>query len=508
MNEALKILILEDDAGLNELIRRRLAREGHDCYCFQRAEEVLEWLSQNDADLMVLDLMLPDYTGEELITILKNNNIEIPFIVATGQGSEAIAVKLLKKGARDYLVKNAGFLDTLPAAVEMVWREIQLETLLDKARAQLSIQNATLSAVYEFSPEGIMVVDYLDKIVSFNHRLLDLSGLPQKDLNGKSRDFFKNFATRIENGQEFLDSVLNVLPEAKGLVVESFKTGDRIFELYTCPTTGDDDSMEPHGRIWYFRDISIHVKAQETMAQAIREAEKNAEMRSRFFAVVSHDVKAPLGAIKGFVDLLDRTDMSEEQREYTEIIKSSSEHLLTLIGDILDLSRIEHGEMDFHIQMFSSEDLFQSCINTFIPKAKEAGIELLSEISGDVPEIINGDLVRVKQVIFNLMGNAMKFTRKGYVKLKCSMKDADTLLIEVIDTGIGISEKAQEYIFSPFSQADSKVQHEYGGYGLGLAISKQLVDRMGGALSLKSEVDKGTTFTFVLPVNTVLHNHN
>lgn len=507
MNEPLKILILEDDAGLNELIRRRLSREGHECFCFQRAEEVLGWLSQNEADLMILDLMLPDYAGDELVTILKNNNIDIPFIVATGQGSEAIAVKLLKKGAKDYLVKNAGFLDALPSAIEMVWREIQLESLLDKARAQLSIQNATLSAVYEFSPEGIMVVDNMDKIISSNHRLLELSGLSQGDVKGNATAFFKKLAASIDNGSEFLRSILNVAPYSKGLVVENFKAGDKILELYTCPTTGDDDT-DSHGRIWYFRDISIHVKAQETMAQAMREAERNSEMRSRFFAVVSHDVKAPLGSIKGFVDLLDKTDMSQEQREYTEIIKSSSEHLLTLISDILDLSRIEHGEMEFHIQMFSSEDLFQSCINTFIPKAKEAGIELLSEIDGDVPEIINGDLHRVKQVIFNLIGNALKFTKKGYVKLKCSMKDADTVLIEVIDTGIGINEKAQEYIFSPFSQADSKVQHEYGGYGLGLAISKQLVEKMGGELTLKSELDKGTTFSFVLPVNTAAGEEN
>ncbi len=497
MNESLKILILEDDAGLNELIRRRLAREGHECFCFQRAEGVLKWLSENSADMIILDLMLPDYSGEELISILKRNNISIPFIVATGQGSEAMAVKLLKKGAKDYLVKNSNFLDALPAAIEMVWREIQLESLLDKARQQISIQNATLSAVFEFSPQGILVMDNMGKILSVNNSLLAFSGGKGNFKSGL--EFFRHIAGQIENGDEFIKKVTEISDDAKGLIIENLSFLNKSFDVFSSPMFGEN--IENCGRIWYFRDITIHKKARRAMELAKIEAEKNAEMKSKFFALVSHDVKTPLGAIKGFVELLDQTTLDSTQREYTDIIKSSSEHLICLIDDILDLTRIEHGEIEFNFQAFSIRDLLKSCLDTFAPKSKESGVELLLETDENVPEIVYCDLHRAKQIILNLVGNAMKFTHEGSVTLKCSAQDEKTLLIQVADTGIGINEEAQKHIFAPFLQAGAKVRDEYGGYGLGLAIAKQLVEKFGGQMSLTSTAGKGSVFSFTLPVN-------
>jgi len=499
MNDSLKILILEDDSALNELIRRRLVRENHECCSFYRAQELLDWLALNTGDLIIMDLVLPDYSGEELISIFRQKGINIPFIVATGQGSEAIAVKLLKKGAKDYLVKNSEFLDTLPSAVEMVWREIQLQNLLDKAREQLYVQNATLSSVYEFSPQGILVLDKNDKIISYNQHLLKIWSLSENQLLSTGEAFFREIAGKINESGIFIESVLNIPGERKGLILSDIKHEDKTYELYSNPMIRDNGGN--YGRIWYFLDITIHKNAQEAIQKAKMEVENNSRLRSRFFALISHDVKAPLNSIIGFIELLNKTPINQTQKEYIDIIRTSGEHLLTLINDILDLTRIEHGAMEFHVQQLSTSELLSNCINSYMPQSKETGVELFCEIDKDVPEIISGDLVRLRQILFNIFGNAMKFTRKGYVKLRCFLKNADFINIQVIDTGIGIEKNVQKAIFSPFSQADSSITQLYGGTGLGLTVAKQLVEKMGGELTLESEPGKGACFSFSIPVN-------
>ena len=494
MDENLKILVLEDDAGLNDLIRRRLSREGHQCFGFQKAEEALAWLSCNTADILLLDLMLPDCSGEELINILKNNNINIPFIVATGQGSEATAVKLLKKGARDYLVKNSDFLNVLPAAVEMVWREIQLEELLRKAREQISVKNSMLSAVFEFSPQGILVIGPDDTIDSYNKNLMNDLGISSMPSSG--RDFFEIVAAKTADPDSFKERTLMQGPELKGLVIEEIKIGDLFFEIYTSPLLAEDSFG---GRIWYFRDITLHKKAREAVRKAKEDAEKNAEMRSRFFALVSHDIKTPFTSIQGFIKLLYKTELTDKQKEYLDIIASSGEHMITLLSDILDLTRLEQGEIEFNIQKFSLYDTLKSSVNSFLPKAEEKNINLSFEIAPGVPEIIEGDLHKVKQIVMNLIGNAVKFTRSGSVTLRCREKDEKNVEISVADTGIGMDEKTLTRIFTPFSQGNGSISTEFGGYGLGLAIAANLVGRFGCKITAESTPGEGSVFSFTLP---------
>lgn len=494
MDESLKILVLEDDTGLNELIRRKLTREGHNCVGFQKAEEALAWLSSNSADMLILDLMLPGCSGEELINILKSNNIDIPFIVATGQGSESTAVKLLKKGARDYLVKNSDFLNALPAAIEMVWREIQLEGLLQKAREQINVKNSMLSAVFEFSPQGILVVGPDDVIDSYNQNLMKDLGISKMPRNG--REFFDIVAEKTADPESFKEKTLMQGPELKGLVIEEIKIGDLFFEVYTSPLLTEESFG---GRIWYFRDITLHKNAREAVKKAKEDAERNSEMRSRFFAIVSHDIKTPFTAIQGFIKLLYKTELTEKQKEYLDIIASSGEHMMTLLSDILDLTRLEQGEVEFNIQKFSLADTLKSSVNSFMPKTEEKNIALSFEIVPGVPEIIEGDLHKVKQIVMNLLANAVKFTKAGSVTLRCREKDEKFLEISVSDTGIGMSEKTLERIFTPFAQGGSNITSEFGGYGLGLAIAANLVGRFGGNIFAESIPGQGSTFSFTLP---------
>ena len=495
MSDPIKIAIVEDDMAVAELISRRLAREGHICVKLKNAAEALAWFESNRADLMLLDLMLPDSTGEDLVAALQAKGISVPFIVTTGQGSETTAVRLLKQGARDYLVKGSSMLDTLPATVEMVWREVQLESLLAKARERIRLQNATLSAINEFAPDGIMTVLPNGFIASFNAALLTDWGLDEQDMAKGAMHAFSAIASKTADPDKFLRAVLDVKEDFKGLALHEIRSGDRFFELFSSP-------VEQGGRLWFLHDFTMHKRAEDKLEAAKLEAENNALTRSRFFAIVSHDVKTPLNSISGFVSLLESTSLSSPQRDYTAVIRSSCAHLLVLINDILDLSRLEHGALEVNYSELCPSQLVEDCLDTFIPASNESGVALKQEIDPGLPPLISGDQLRLRQVLINLIGNAMKFTRQGAVTVACRCLADQPGFIEfqVRDTGIGISKDIQRKLFEPFIQGSPDITREFGGSGLGLSISKQLVERMGGRMSLDSSPGSGSAFSFTIPV--------
>lgn len=494
MSEPIKIAVVEDDDGLNELISRRLGREGHSCVKLKSAAQALDFFEKDKADLMLLDLMLPDSTGEELVAKLQAKGVQTPFIVATGQGSETTAVRLLKQGARDYLVKNSDFLEALAPTVDMVWREIQLESLLAKARERIRLQNATLSAINEFAPDGIIAVLSNGSVGSYNASLLADWELGEEDMAKGAMHVFSAIASKTADPDGFLKAVLAIKESFKGVVLPEIRAGERCFELFSSP-------IERDGRVWFLHDFTLHKKAEEKLKAANDVTESNARARSRFFALVSHDVRTPLNSVSGFVSLLESTALDQAQKEYVGVIRSSCEHLLVLINDILDLSKIEHGAIELSNREFNPAMLVEESLDTFIPAASESGVALLKEIPPELPKTIVGDQFRLRQILINLIGNAMKFTRKGYVAVACKPchKRPGFLEFAVRDTGIGIEKDVQKSLFNPFVQANADIARQYGGSGLGLTISKQLVELMGGELSLESAPGEGTTFTFTVP---------
>ena len=498
MYENLKIVVVEDDRGLNELMCRRLKREKHEPIPFFNASDAVDYMTNNEVNLLITDMSLPDFSGDKLISILHRNNIKVPFIVATGQGSETTAVKMIKKGARDYLVKNSGFLDLLPSTVEMVWHEVQLESLLEKAREKIHLQNATLSAISSFSPDGIIALDDQGKILSFNKTLYNICGLDEVYEFDDGMDFFTFLAEKIDSEPDFETTISSIDPEFNGSVFKEIELNEKYFELFSTPMIKDGTSAGS-GRIWYFTDITRHKNAATAMEKAKKETEANAKMRSQFFAVVSHDVRTPLNSIMGFLGLLQESGLTETQKNYIHSIHTSGDHLLQLVNDILDFSRIEHGAIELHMQDMPVNGVLNECIYNLTPLAEANGVELKLSIDDDVPDIIKGDMLRIRQILINLIGNAVKFTKDGTVSLLAS-QSGDRLMIKVVDTGIGISEEVQKYLFSPFTQADASITQKYGGSGLGLAISKHLAELLDGSLTLESKLNAGSTFTLCLPI--------
>jgi two-component system, sensor histidine kinase and response regulator len=253
------------------------------------------------------------------------------------------------------------------------------------------------------------------------------------------------------------------------------------------------------------RDFRRRSELNRALALARDSALHAAEMRSQFLANMSHEIRTPLNGIIGMSGLLAGTELDDDQRELAQIVRASADALLTIINDILDFSKIEAGKLQIEQMDFEIHNTIESVIDLFSEPAQSKGLDIGVLFDHDIPDVMRGDAGRIRQVLTNLVGNAVKFTSEGEVIIHTNAIRSDdesvNVRFAVTDTGIGMSDEVIDRLFRPFSQADATTTREYGGTGLGLAISKQLVELMGGTIGVDSAPGKGSTFWFSLPLH-------
>jgi hypothetical protein len=358
----------------------------------------------------------------------------------------------------------------------------------------------TLRAAVEQSASTIVITDLSGNIEYANPAFEKTTGYSRAEALGKNPSVLKSG----KQDKEFYRELWETISSKKiwrGEFHNRRKDGSLYWESATISPV-----VNARGEIIHFlaikEDITERKLLEERLADALRRAEAAAAAKTEFLGVMSHELRTPLNGVLGFAELLADTPLDDEQKSFNDTIRSSGEHLLAIVNDILDFASIEHGSIAIHPVPFVLADVVESSVVAIRQAAAEKEIALRCEIATGVPGEINGDERRIRQILLNLLGNALKFTDRGSIVLRIAPVSGDRFLeFSVEDTGIGMSAETLQGLFKPFAQGNSTTSRPYGGTGLGLAISKRLAEAMDASLTATSTLGKGSTFAFRLPLN-------
>ncbi|MEW2915280.1 PAS domain S-box protein [Leisingera sp. JC11] len=373
---------------------------------------------------------------------------------------------------------------------------------LEQAHAELQKQQAELhrlSLVAKHASDSIILTDADRRILWVNEAFTRATGYLASDAIGRT-------PSELLDGPKTDASVIQEMNRHKDLgiryhneVLNYTKSGGEVwFDTNIVPVTSADGNVDLI--IGIERDITHSKQRERELAEAKLAAEQADRAKSEFLANMSHEIRTPMNGIIGMADLLAEAELPPDERQNVETIRSSAQALLKIINDILDLSRLEAGKFSISAEDFNLRDCVSSAANLFRPKAQEKGLPLDISYMDGLPKRMHGDDGRLRQILVNLIGNAVKFTTEGRISVRVSHAPGDPyrLVVEVEDSGIGISENQARHIFDRFTQADAATTKAFGGTGLGLTISSMLAKRMGGGISVLSELGQGSCFRLEL----------
>jgi len=506
VNVGARILYIEDDPGLSRLVRARLEAEGYRVELCETGVDGLAVFDEALHDLVIIDYQLPDYNGLQVLEMLMTRGVTTPVIIATGAGSEEIAVRAMKLGAADYINKEASgkFFHLLPSLIDKTMRQHELQRQTQRAQTELRESEERLRSILASIDDAVLVTDKSGLFVAVRASGSG-SGSPTASGGWIGATFRDVFPVPVSS-----------LFEAAFAAVQAH---DRVEQFdYSLPAEG--------GEVWFnakvsplkdlnrgfagvtivARDITVRKLSEERLRLASLAADAASRAKSDLLAGMSHELRTPLTAIIGYGEILANEyfgQVNERQKQQLEIILQASRHLLDLINDILDISKIESGKTELEIGSVQVSTLVKHTLVLLKETASRRKIRVNTSIPPDVDALqCPADERRVKQVLFNLVSNALKFTPEGgSVEIALRMQE-DSLAASVIDTGIGIPRGELERIFDAFYQIRGRPSMtKVPGSGLGLSLARQIVELHGGRIWAESEGEgKGTCFTFTLPL--------
>ena len=369
-----------------------------------------------------------------------------------------------------------------------------------KSDQRLRDQQFYTRSLIESNIDALMTTDPSGIITDVNKQMEALTGSTRDELIGAP---FKDCFTEPDRAEAGIKLVLSEKSVTDYELTARARDGKQTVVSYNA-TTFYDRNRTLQGVFAAARDVTEQKRVELELNEARAVAESASQTKSDFLASMSHEIRTPMNAIMGIADLLAQTQLSATQDKYVQIFRRAGENLLNLINDILDLSKVEASQLELERTGFSLKEQTEIAIEMVTARAQEKGLTLSCDIAADVPDNVIGDPTRLRQVLMNLLGNAIKFTASGTVSLRVANagdpSSPTSLRFSVQDTGIGIPDEKQARVFERFTQADSSTTRRFGGSGLGLTISKRLVELMGGRIWVDSKVAMGSTFSFALPL--------
>ncbi len=506
MPEKRKILLVEDNRDHAELTKIALRRHIRNVEVVQAysGESCLNWLGQDKFDAIILDYSLPDKDGLQILEEIKARRIKTPVIIVTGMGSEAVAVKAIKRGAYDYLIKSDGYLVTLPVTLRKVWENKGLEERLD-------VTEQLYRELVENADDGIYVLNEKGEFVWVNTKIEAMTGFKRRELLNQH---FRHLIAPHER-RHFLEK-LQQLRSRK--VLNHIETKIRTKGGNDLPVELNITAILRNGAVTGYqgiaRDISDRLATEREILRQSQELKKlNQELlaknekleeinrlKSQFVSNVSHELRTPLNSVLGYAELLRDGvygSVNEEQYQALQNILTSGNHLLDLINEILDFSKLQNGNMKLYREACNVNNIIEAVRATVEPMVRNLPLELRFSIEENLPPIYV-DSRKLYQIFINIVGNAVKFTHKGEIEVRAQLRE-NVVLFTVRDTGIGIARDNIPLIFEEFRQLDGSITRKYGGAGIGLSLAKKLVELHEGEIWVDSELGKGSTFYFTIP---------
>ncbi|WP_200979526.1 response regulator [Echinicola sp. 20G] len=486
-------LLLVDDKEENLIaLEALIRRDDFNIFSTTNPNQALKIAWENDISIALLDVQMPEMDGFELAEILKSNlkTKQILIIFVTAISKEAkYAIKGFNTGAIDYLFKP----------LDPYITTAKVDAFAQLARAQRELINKN----NELEKYALEVKNSADIICRVNPKTLQINAVNPAitkilqyhpdSVQGKS------LIDLTEDGKASITKyeLSQMVSENKTYCVfqDRFKNPDGDILWLECRASKKNELL-----LLNMSDVTIQKNYTNELIRSRDVAEETKKMKEGFLASMSHEIRTPISGVIALTNTLKNTALSQEQAKTLDLISISSQSLLGIVNDILDLSKIEAGKFSIVRTEIDLPNLVKSVCDLLHHKADEKNLELSYEIAENVASHIFADGLRLNQILMNLLGNALKFTEKGFVKLMvksiATEDDETTLSFIVEDSGIGMSPGQLEHVFEEFSQADSNITHRYGGTGLGLSITKKLAQLKGGTLNVSSALGKGSQFTF------------
>jgi two-component system, sensor histidine kinase and response regulator len=509
VRRAAPILIVDDDPSKRLALKAALSRSGYLIVEADSGEAALRCVLVQDFAVILLDVRMPIMDGFETAALMRQRRQSqmTPIIFITAFGDDEIeSTDGYAAGAVDFIFAPVQP-NELRAKVKVFANFYINAADLAKQAQDVQASADQLKLVADVAPIGIFMTDSEHKFVYTNPRWTEITGIPAEDALGKAWDIIINSGQRSGFVVELADLHIYKSEFCQRFEINTAGSKPRIV-LVTSESIPDDVG-ERMGSVGTIADITAEVEAEAVLSAAREEADEALRLKSDFLANMSHEIRTPMNGVIGMTDLLLATDLDVHQRDYAQTLRNSGEALMTIINDILDFSKIESGMLECEDISFNVRALVDDVVALLARPAQAKGLDLIAVIESSVASTASGDPGRIRQVLTNLIGNAVKFTQTGEIIVRIArevggdeLSDTD-VRFEISDTGEGIAPEKLTAIFQPFVQADTSTSRRHGGTGLGLAISRQLIELMGGTCGVSSRPGEGSTFWFTIPIHRV-----